>query len=315
MVMEAEYHGKGWETLPKRADALTRWEVRSENAARIGAMLHLAESDPRLLVSVREFDRDPWLLNLRNGTLELLQGRLREHRPHELLTRMAGAQYGHDGRCPRWEEFLEQVFAPHPELIPFLRRAIGYTLTGDTREECVFVLLGSGRNGKSTLLHVLDHLLGDYAGIAEFDAFLASRGNYLREDIADMQGRRLVSAQEPDQNGAFAEAMLKWVSGGDKLRARRLYEHAREFQPSHKLWLAANRLPLIRHDDYAAWGRLRVIPFDVSFENSPDRKLKDTLLTELDGILRWAVQGCNQWRKSGLDPPQSANTNRVQSLQ
>lgn len=309
--MQADGYGEGDETMRNRADALARWENRSENAARISAMLHLAESDPRLLVSVREFDRDPWLLNLRNGTLELRSGHFREHRPQELLTRMAGAEYQSNARCPSWEKFLGQVFAPHPEVSPFLQKAIGYTLTGDVREECVFVLLGLGRNGKSTLLRVLDCLLGDYAGVAEFDAFLACRGSYLREDIADMRGRRLVSAQEPDQTGVFAEAMLKWISGGDKLRARRLYEHAQEFHPSHKLWLAANRLPTISKDDRAAWGRLRVIPFDVSFERNPDRGLKDKLLTELDGILQWALRGCLQWEKHGLDPPSAVMASQV----
>jgi len=137
------------------------------------------------------------------------------------------------------------------------------------------------------------------------ETFLASHGTALREDIADMRGRRFVSAQEPMLDGKFAEGTLKWVSGGDRLRARRLYEHAREFQPSHKLWLAVNRVPALRIDDRAAWSRLRVIPFDVSFADSPNRELKVELQDELSGILNWALQGCLLWQRHGLGSNES----------
>ena len=137
------------------------------------------------------------------------------------------------------------------------------------------------------------------------DAFLASRRTVLREDVADMRGRRFVFAQEPTVGSAFAEATLKWLSGGDRLRARRLYEHAQEFQPSHKLWLAVNRVPTLRSDDHAAWSRMRVIPFDVSFTNRENRDLKTELQGELSGILRWAVQGCLLWQKNGLGSAES----------
>ncbi len=289
-----------WELLRRRADALEKWATRSEGASRIIAMLRMAESDPRVLVEPGDFDTPAWALNLHNGTIDLKHGHFREHRPEELLTRLAGAEYQSNIQCPRWKQFLAEVFAPHPEIVPFLQRAVGYTLTGETREECVFVLAGSGRNGKSTLIGILHRILGQYGGVAEMDTFLASHGTALREDIADMRGRRFVSAQEPMLDGKFAEGTLKWVSGGDRLRARRLYEHAQEFQPSHKLWLAVNRLPTLRFDDGAAWSRLRVIPFDVSFANNANRELKVELQSELSGILNWAIQGCLMWQRDGL---------------
>lgn len=312
MVTESEFYAEGWETLRRRAEALAQWETRSEGAARITAMLRMAESDPRLSVTAQDFDRDPWVLNLNNGTIDLEFGRFREHRPEELLTKVAGPEYQASAQCPRWEKFLREVFEPHPAMISFIQKAMGYTLTGDTREECVFVLVGSGRNGKSTLIGILDRLLGEYAGLAEMDTFLVTRGSYLREDIADMRGRRLVSAQEPAITGTFAEASLKWTSGGDKLRARRLYEHAQEFQPCHKLWLGMNHLPAIRSDDHATWNRLRVIPFDVCFEHRADRELKIKLLEELSGILRWALKGCIRWQREGLEVPACmANATRL----
>jgi putative DNA primase/helicase len=300
MINEAESRPDGWEIKRRRADALDKWAIRSEAAPRIIAMLRMAESDPRISIELEDFDKSPWMLNLHNGSIDLHCGRLRKHRPEELLTKLAGAEFDSNMLCPLWTQFLAQVFEPHPEIIPFLQRAVGYTLTGETQEECVFVLAGSGRNGKSTFLSILHRILGQYSGVAEMDTFLASHGTPLREDIADMRGRRFVSAQEPMLDGKFAEGTLKWVSGGDRLRARRLYEHAQEFQPSHKLWLAVNRVPALRIDDSAAWSRLRVIPFDVSFANSPNLELKVELQDELSGILNWALRGCLLWQRDGL---------------
>ena len=300
ILSDSESQSDDWEILRRRADALEKWATRSEGAPRIIAMLRMAESDPRLAVEPEDFDKNPSVLNLRNGSIDLDSGRFREHRSKELLTKLAGADYKANTPCPRWNKFLEEVFEPHPDVVPFLQRAVGYTLTGETREECVFVLAGSGRNGKSTFISVLHRILGQYGGVAEMDTFLASHGSTLREDIADMRGRRFVSAQEPILDGRFAEGILKWVSGGDRLRARRLYEHAQEFQPSHKLWLAVNRLPALRFDDVAAWSRLRVIPFDVSFANRANRELKVELQGELSGILGWAVHGCLLWQRNGL---------------
>ena len=174
-----------------------------------------------MTVRPEDFDRDPWVLNLYNFTIDLHSARFREHRADELLTRFAGRKYASATRCDRWQRFLEEVFEPHRDVIPFLQKAVGYTLTGDAREECVFVLVGSGRNGKSTLIGVLHQLLAGYGGVAEIETFLTSRTSFLREDIADMRGRRLVSAQEPVMAGTFAESILKWLSGGDRLGARR----------------------------------------------------------------------------------------------
>jgi len=307
ILSNSESQSDDWEILRRRADALEKWATRSEGAPRIIAMLRMAESDPRLSVEPEDFDKNPLVLNLRNGSIDLNSGLFREHRSKELLTKLAGADYEANTQCPRWTKFLEEVFEPHPDVVPFLQRAVGYTLTSETREECVFVLAGSGRNGKSTFIGILHRILGQYGGVAEMDTFLAAHGSALREDIADMRGRRFVSAQEPMLDGRFAEGTLKWVSGGDRLRARRLYEHAQEFQPSHKLWLAVNRLPTLRFDDVAAWSRLRVIPFDVSFAKRANRELKDELQSELSGILRWAVRGCLLWQRDGLGSIESVD--------
>jgi putative DNA primase/helicase len=308
MLKQGGGQSDDWEIMRRRADALEKWATRSEGAPGIISMIRMAESDPRVCVEPDDFDKYPWVLNLRNGSIDLKYGRFREHQPGELLTKLAGAEYQATAQCPLWKRFLGEVFKPHPEIVSFVQRAVGYTLTGETREECVFVLAGAGCNGKSTFISILHHLLGEYGGVAEMDTFLTSRGAALREDIADMRGRRFVSAQEPMLDGKFAEGTLKWVSGGDRLRARRLYEHAQEFQPSHKLWFAVNRVPSLRFDDGAAWRRLRVIPFDVSFANNSNRELKGELERELTGILRWAIEGCLLWQRDGLGTVESVTS-------
>ncbi|MFZ0318353.1 MAG: phage/plasmid primase, P4 family [Candidatus Sulfotelmatobacter sp.] len=305
LLSQSEDEHGDWEVARRQVDALTRWAHRSEGAAQISSALRMAESDPRVSVTLEELDRDPWVLNLPNGSMDLRSAIFREHRPEELITKVAGAEYKANARCPRWKKFLGEVFAPHLDIIPYLQRAVGYALTGQTREECIVVLVGSGRNGKSTLITLLHHLFGEYGGVAEMDTFLTSGANKLREDIADMRGRRFISAQEPFINSTFAEATIKWVSGGDKLRARRLYEHAQEFQPTHKLWLAMNRLPALRSNDHAAWSRLRIIPFDVSFTDTCNQELKHELRSELSGILGWALQGCTAWQRKGLGSAKS----------
>jgi putative DNA primase/helicase len=307
ILSQAEYEGSDWDVARRKADALAKWANRSESAFQIAASLRLAQSDPRIRVGSEEFDRDPWLLNLRNGSVDLRSGKFREHRPGELFTKVAGAQYESRAGCPRWEKFLQQVFQPCLDIIPYLQKAIGYTLTGETCEECVFVLVGVGRNGKSTLIGTIHELLGEFGGVAEMDTFLTAGATRLREDVADMRDRRFVSSQEPFINSRFAEATLKWVSGGDRLRARRLYEHAQEFQPTHKLWLAMNRLPALRSDDEATWSRLRVIPFDVSFAEGGDRHLKFDLRSEVNGILNWALEGCLLWQRYGLQSVESVD--------
>jgi putative DNA primase/helicase len=185
------------EILRLQADALSKWARHSEGAQHIAAMVRLAESDPRVCVSPGDFDRNPWALNVLNGTVDLRTGRQESHRPEDLITNLAPITFEPNAKCERWLQFLEEVFKPHPEVIPFLQRAIGYSLTGDVREECIFVLLGKGRNGKGTLINVLHDLLGSYGGVAEIETFLISHHGSLREDIADMQGRRFISAQEP----------------------------------------------------------------------------------------------------------------------
>jgi putative DNA primase/helicase len=289
---------------PRKVTA--NWARESEKALRIEAMIRLAQSEQGIPVHPDGLDRGSWLLNCTNGTIDLATGELRPHRPEDMMTKLAAVKYDPAAKSPRWKRFLQEVFEPHPDLIDFIQRAVGYSLTGDTREECLLLLWGLGRNGKGTLIKILASMLGDYAGTADFSAFVQRRhDNGPRDDIANMKGKRFVSAQESREGAALAESLIKWLTGGDRVRARRLYENSYEFDPTHKIWLATNHKPVIRGTDSAIWSRLKLIPFEVSFEGREDKTLKQALLRELPGILAWALEGCRLWQKEGLSFPES----------
>ena len=204
----------------------------------------------------------------------------------------------------RWLAFLDDIFAGDKALIGFIRRAVGYTLTGDTREHALFFCYGQGRNGKSTFIEALRELVGDYSIQADFSTFQASRNDGPRHDLARMRGARLVSAIEARGDRSFDETVLKQMTGGDTVTARNLYESSFEFKPHFKLWLAANHLPLVREQTDASRARILMIPFTVIIPPHKRKKnLGRQLAKELPGILNWALEGCEEWRRNGLMAP------------
>lgn len=299
------YHEAAEASDAKARTMVADWARKSERAAAITAMMKLAESEPDIPVQPHDLDSDHWVLNSLTGTVDLRTGRQRPHCRADLITKLAPVEYNPAAECPRWNRFLAEVFEPHPDVIPFIQRAVGYSLTGDTREECLFLMYGTGRNGKGTFIKTVAAILGDYAGTADFSTFVAKRDEGPRDDIANMRGKRFVSAQESREGAALAESLLKWLTGGDVVRARRLYENSYEFEPTHKIWLATNHKPIIHGTDTAIWSRIKLIPFEVSFEGREDRTLKGALLEELPGILAWAAKGCLEWQAHGLEFPES----------
>jgi putative DNA primase/helicase len=290
----------------KLREEIVQWTKKSERSASISAMLKLAESEPGVPLSPNELDTDPWLLNCLNGCIDLRTGELKPHNPRDIITKLIQVKCDPEATCPRWTRFLAEVFAPYPDIIPFIQNAVGYSITGDTREESLFLLCGPGRNGKGTFIKIVATMLADYAGTADFSTFVRRRyDGGPRDDIAVLKGRRFVSAQESREGAAFDESILKWLTGGDRVRARLLYQNSYEFDPVHKLWLATNHRPVIRGTDSAIWSRIKLIPFDVSFEGREDKTLKESLLKELPGILAWSVEGCLRWQTRGLEFPES----------
>jgi len=302
-TVRAIYQEASQHTDPNHRKGLADHARRSENRQRIEAMI--SEARPMRACTPGQFDQDRWLLNVQNGTLDLRTGELRPHLREDLITKVSDVEYDPEAKCLRWKRILKEVFAPHPDIAPFIQRAVGYSLTGDTREECLFLLHGTGRNGKGTFIRTVAEILGDHAGTADFSAFISKRDDGPRDDIASMRGKRLISAQESREGAAFSEAILKWLTGGDRVRARALYENSSEFDPAFKIWLATNHKPVIRGTDPAIWSRIKLIPFEVSFEGREDKCLKEELKQELPGILAWAVRGCLRWQKDGLRFPES----------
>jgi putative DNA primase/helicase len=289
---------------PSRRIALAKHARASEAAARIAAMIELAKADARIQARPEDFDRDPMLLNVANGTVDLAKGTIRAHDRRDLITKLSQVVADGAATCPRFERFLRDVFEDNEELIGYVRRAAGYSMTGHTREHALFLCHGTGRNGKSTLLEVLKAVSGEYGYQAPQNFLLEQRhSGGPRDGVAQLHGKRIVAAVEPDRGKRLNVALVKWVTGGDELTGSFLYRDAFSFKPSHSPWLAANHKPTIDEQTAAIWERVHLIPFLVSFVGREDKTLLEELRKELPGILNWCIRGALEWQERGLDPP------------
>ena len=280
---------------------------RSESDSKRQSMINSARSEPGIPILPEHLDRDPWLLNVLNGTLDLRTGKLQEHRRGDLISKLAPVEYDPEAECPTWWKFLEHIMGRNFDLIFFLQKAVGYALTGVTLEQVLFFLYGLGANGKSTFIEVIQALLGDYATQTTSETFMMKRhGSPISNDVADLRGARFVAAVEIESGRRMAEVLIKQMTGGDKLKARFLYSEHFEFKPEFKIFLAANHKPIIRGTDHAIWRRIRLTPFTVQIpETEQDKELPEKLKAELPGILNWAIEGCINWQDHGLAPPQA----------
>ena len=285
--------------------ALHAHAVRSNAHQRINAMVELAKVDGRIQVTPALLDTRPMLLNVLNGTLHLETGELRGHDRTHCITKLAQVEYDQTALCPTWLTFLDRIFRSDAELIEFVQRAVGYSLTGSCEEEVLFFLYGTGANGKSTFLNTIMALLGQYACQAEFSTFTTKRnGDAPRNDLARLHGARLVCAGETSSGRKFDEALIKQVTGRDPVTCRRLYHEFFQYVPDFKLFLAANHKPMVEGTDEAIWRRICLIPFTETIpKQERDKKLGAKLLAELPGILNWALDGCLEWQRRGLDEP------------
>lgn len=280
------------------------WATRSESKEKRKAMLELASSEPGMSVIPHKLDSDPWLLNCHNGTLDLRTAEIREHDPSDLITRCLSTGYYVGAKCPGWLAFLHEVFAADKTVIDFIQRALGYALTGSTMEQRMFVLYGTGQNGKSTMMGVIQDLMEDYAKQAAPGLLLKKRNETHPTELADLRGARLVISIEADEGRRLHEELVKQMTGGDRIKARKMREDFWEFTPEFKLFLATNHRPEIRGTDLAIWRRLHLVPFAVTIpEDRKDPKLRERLKTESEGILAWVVRGCLAWQRDDLSPP------------
>jgi putative DNA primase/helicase len=272
-----------------------------ENVVAIASTLDdVAIGDPE------RFDADRRLLNVANGILDLRTGSLAPHLPSRLMTRAVPVPYEPEARCDRWLQFLSEVFAGDTDLIDFIRRAAGYSLTGETTEQCLFVAYGPGANGKSTFLDVLSRVCGSYCATSSSETFMQRKAEAPTNDLARLRGARVVLSVETGEDRRLDESFVKWTTGGDRVVARFLFREHFEFRPSFKLWLACNHRPLIRGADAGIWRRIRLVPFAQTFAGDRcDRRLGEKLEAELPGILAWAAAGYREWQDNGLGMAQA----------
>jgi putative DNA primase/helicase len=280
------------------------WALGTENLMRGRAMLIKAQSLPQIAVTVSTFDTHPMLAAVHNGTLDLDTCTLRESRRTDYITKQFGTAYDKNADCPRWKQFINEVFDNDATTIRYVQAAIGYSLTGDTREQCLFLLHGNGRNGKSTFLEVMSMLMGDYAEVTGFSTLDAGTKSEQSNDLAKLSGARFVTIVEADEDRRFNEAKVKSVTGQDTITCRFLHKEFFSFRPQFKIWLAMNHKPIIRDMSDGMWRRIKFIAFNQSFKGREDKTLSTKLRAELPGILNWALEGLRDWKTNGLIEPQ-----------
>lgn len=292
-------------SLPKETrDTIVAWAKTSESQQRLFAMAKLAESDRRIRVDHAKLDANPMLLNVKNGVVDLRDNTLKSHLPELYLTKLANARYNKAATCPLWLDFLDRIFAGNQRLIKFIQRSVGYSLTGDASEKIFFLVYGSTDTGKSTFINTIQKLLGDYALTTPAATFMTKNGNTASNDIARLMGARFVCAIESEANQRMATAVVKAMTGKDKLAARFLFKEYFDFVPQFKTWLATNHKPKINSEDDAMWRRVKLIPFEVQIPQSEqDAHFTEKLAAEIDGILMWALEGCADWQRNGLQVP------------
>jgi len=266
----------------------------------------LKESQHLIPITPGSFDRDKHLLNVQNGYIDLKTGNLHDHDKGKFFSKISSIEYTDKIDYPLWLDFLNQIFDGDQDLINYMQRAVGYSLSGSIQEQMLFILHGNGRNGKSVFLDIITEMLGSYTvNIQPQTIMVKPQSGGANSDIARLQGARLVTSTEPNDGMRFDEGLVKQLTGGDRVTARFLYGDEFDFDPEFKLWMATNHKPIIRGTDDGIWRRLAVIPFTVQIpENKVDKQLKYKLRREMKGILNWAVEGYQEWQRIGLKEPE-----------
>lgn len=279
--------------------------IKASRSSR-GKTSMLKETEHLLPIKPEAFDSDKYLFNVQNGYIDLKTGQLQDHEKDKFFTKIASVEYTDKIDCPMWLEFLNQIFDGNQALIDYIQRAIGYSLSGSTEEQMMFILYGNGRNGKSVFLDIITEIFGNYTtNIQPQTIMVKQQSSGANSDIARLAGARLVTTTEPNEGVRLDEGLVKQLTGGDKVTARFLYEDEFEFNPEFKLWMATNHKPIIRGTDEGIWRRMAIIPFTVQIPlEKVDKLLKYKLRREMKAILNWMVEGFQLWRKHGLQEPQ-----------
>jgi len=291
------------ETDESRRRTLLQHALKSENKQQLDSMIQVAKTEEGVTISQSQLDQDEYLLGVMNGVVNLKTGGLIDSSKESMITKQAGTVFDPNARCPLWLNFVNEITNDNKELANYLKNIVGYSLTGDTKEQLFFFLHGYGANGKSVFVNIIQDLLGDYAMQTPVSTIMTRGKGSINNDIARLRGARYVATTETEEGSRFNESEVKLITGGDTITARFLHQEYFEYRPQFTLWISGNHKP-VPGDSYSIWRRLILIPFDVRFsEDKQDKGLSNKLRAELPGILNWAIEGSLEWQEKGLTTP------------
>jgi putative DNA primase/helicase len=286
-----------------RRRELLKWALASESRGRVEAMVSLCKAQPGIAVTVAQLDTDPWKLNVANGTIDLRTGVLLSHRREDLITKVSLVAWDPTAPAPTFAAFLSRS-VPSAPVRACLARLVGYAATGVIREHVLPIHYGGGGNGKSVLTDIVMHALGTYASKIPTDVILAKTQDAHPAERATLRGLRFAACSETARGRALDEATVKDLTGGENISARLMYGNWFHFAPTHTLWLSTNNKPRIRETSNGIWRRVLLIPWTVQIPDAEqDAALPEKLRAEASGILRWIVDGCLEWQRCGISPP------------
>ena len=291
------------ETDENRRRMLLQHALKSENKQQLDSMIQVAKTEKGVTISQSRLDQDKYLLGVLNGVVDLRTGGLIGNNKSSMITKQAGTKFDPNAQCPLWTTFINEVMDGDQDMIDYLQKIVGYSLTGEIKEHKLFFLYGDGANGKSVFVNVIQDLLSDYSMQTPVSTIMTRGKGGINNDIARLRGARFVATTETEEGSRFADSEIKLITGGDTITARFLHQEYFEYRPQFKLWISGNNKP-ITSDGYGFWRRFIMILFKVKFvKDKRDKGLTNKLRNELPGILNWAIEGCLEWQNNGLTTP------------
>ena len=293
---------------PVELKALLQYQAKVRTHGMNQQVLKLARLDSRIHALAKEFDANPYAINLENGLFDLESQTLTPHDPSQLVTKMAPVSWVQDTECPFWVNFIDQITCGDKELAAYLQRLCGYCLSGSTQEEVLPILYGEGANGKSLYLGTMRDLLGsgEYAHTLSPDSILNSRTYGLPYEHRQLEGKRVALAIEVNRGSTLNEAVVKSLTGGDETSGRAIGENPVQFKPQATIIMAVNHLPGLVGSDRAMRRRLQVVPFRASFDGEKRKEeIESQIMAEKEGVFAWMARGFKDWQEQGLNPPKA----------
>ncbi|WP_372998363.1 phage/plasmid primase, P4 family [Lutispora sp.] len=289
----------------KRTKTL-KWLLSSESQAKINAAISLLSSIPFMCASINQFDKDDMLLNVQNGVVDLQTGELREHKREDYFTKICNVEYNPNAKSELFKGFMYEIMEGDRDKVMYLKKLFGYFCTGKIIEEEFYQMKGSGGNGKTKLMETVKYCLGSYAITASPEIIMAKDMNSIPNDVARLQGARLVLMSEPDPGKRFSDNAIKSLTGGDTIIARFLHKEFFEFIMKAKLVMLTNHEIKAIGTDNGLWRRIVAIPFTyVVSDEKKDKHLQEKLVADAEAVLAWMVEGCLLWQKEGLKQPEA----------